>query len=87
MDWLGQGRPGQNGTSVLKSTGGFKQRAVSPCTFIRSLFAPQVNDYVADGKLPLLLTAAAIIRRLNSGLGPAPTVDLQLPQVVLPEDS
>ena len=31
LDWLGQGRPGQNGTSVLKSTEGFKQRAVSPC--------------------------------------------------------
>ena len=31
LDWLGQGKSGQNGTSVLKSTGGFKQRAVSPC--------------------------------------------------------
>ena len=59
-----------------------------PALYIsQSLFAPQVNDYVSDGKLPLLLTAAAVIRRLNSGLGPAPTVDLKLPQVVLPEVS
>ena len=30
--WPGQTRPGQNGTFVLKSTGGFAQRDVSPCT-------------------------------------------------------
>ena len=35
MAWLGQGRPGQNGIFVLKSTGGFKIRAVSPCSLIR----------------------------------------------------
>ena len=29
---LGQARPGQKGSFVLKSTGGFAQRDVSPCT-------------------------------------------------------
>ena len=28
--------PGQNGTFVLRSTGGLKQRAVSPCRIVRS---------------------------------------------------
>ena len=31
LAWPGQDRPGQNGTFVLKSTGGFKQRDGSPC--------------------------------------------------------
>ena len=30
--WPGQDRPGQNGTFVLKSTGGSSQPDVSPCT-------------------------------------------------------
>ena len=33
----GQGRPGQNGTCVLKSTGGFGQRDGSPCSLVSFL--------------------------------------------------
>ena len=39
LAWLGQDRPGQNGTTVLKSTGGSSQPHASPCTFSQSRLA------------------------------------------------
>ena len=40
--------PGQNGTFVLKSTGGFVQPDVSPCMIIRELFLPKVSSCRTD---------------------------------------
>ena len=45
LAWPGQAWPGQSGTFVLKSTGGFAQRDVSPCTIIFALVSPQVGDF------------------------------------------
>ena len=48
LAWPGQGRPGQSGTFVLKSTGGFKQVELSPCIWVQvELHSKQISFYLS----------------------------------------
>ena len=62
---VGEGRPGQSGTFVLKSTGGFGQRDVSPCMHMSPTWRKKFFQPIHNTRGNLAFVAAEVVDNNN----------------------
>ena len=72
LAWPGHARPGQNRTYVLKSTGGFAQRDVSPCTVSETQLYVTAELLDDDNENLAAILARGDSNESNESLGDVP---------------